>query len=165
MFIFGHLGIGRTLTRPWNTRYSAWLLALGMLLPDLIDKPLYYARLSEFFSCTRTVGHTAILMLLIFAAGRLSGRRAFMAIGVGVATHLALDCLLDLVAADGPSSAWRAVTWPLLGRDFTRFYSASISAHLGRLIATPVVLCEVAGLSLLAWERRRARTAADLGTR
>jgi hypothetical protein len=157
MFIFGHLGIGRTLTRPWQHRYSPWLLAIGMLLPDAIDKPLYYARISDFFSCTRTVGHTGILLIAVLSLGRLFRSRAVVAIGLGMATHLALDCLIDFVAADGQSSTWRAVIWPLLGPDFAHFYSASVGAHLWRLLTTPVMAFEAIGVSLLGWDAWRAR--------
>ena len=42
MFVFGHLGIGYKLASPWSRRLSKRLILLGTVLPDLIDKPVYY---------------------------------------------------------------------------------------------------------------------------
>jgi hypothetical protein len=42
MFFFGHLGVGATLVRPWKERLPFRWVLLGAVLPDLIDKPLYY---------------------------------------------------------------------------------------------------------------------------
>src|SRR4051812_43796707 len=44
MFALGHVGIGRRLVPRYRafTARERWIFALGALLPDLIDKPLYY---------------------------------------------------------------------------------------------------------------------------
>lgn len=165
MFVFGHLGVGRALVSRWKREHSVWWLALGTLLPDLIDKPLYYSRLSEsFFSCTRTVGHTGLLVLIVFAIGRLTRRRAATTVAIGMTTHLILDCLMDVIGGDhahfGPGAAIIAAAWPLLGH-FASVHFASVPEHLESLLTVPIVVSEIVGLGLLMWEwRRTARRAA-----
>ena len=118
MFVFGHLGFGSVLAHPWRDRGARWALLLGMLLPDIIDKPLYYARLSDVFSCTRTVGHTGLLALALLVAGLLGRRRTLAALATGMFTHLLLDCVMDVVVGSTDRSAIRAALWPFLGVDF-----------------------------------------------
>jgi hypothetical protein len=156
MFVFGHIGIGRKLAQPWSRHLPAVPLIVGMLLPDLIDKPLYYARLSTFFSCTRTIGHTGVLLAAIVLAAAFTRSRALAALALGVATHLALDCFADLFTNE-PSSAWIALTWPVLHREFAYYYIPSIQVHLERLWVTPTVVGESVGLALLGWDAWRAR--------
>jgi hypothetical protein len=148
MFIFGHIGIGQKLASPWSHRLPRVPLIIGMLLPDLVDKPLYYARVWAFISCTRTFGHTGVLLLLILGAGHFARSRVLTALGLGVATHLLLDCLMDRFS---PGSAWIALTWPIFHRDFAHDYS-SIAGHLASLWAGPVVTTEIIGLGLIAWD-------------
>ena len=45
MFFFGHLGAGSRLASPFSKGLPRGLLLLGTLLPDLIDKPLFYGLL------------------------------------------------------------------------------------------------------------------------
>jgi len=159
MFVFGHVGIGRLVIGPRGRALPFIPLLIGLLLPDLIDKPLYYAHLSSFISCTRTFGHTgllAILVLLIAAARRSS---ALLAVGLGMATHLALDCVMDFWSYD-TRSAWTALTWPLGGWHFA-VVEISVVDHLKRIFVAPVMLTELMGLIVLAWEYRRARRAAS----
>src|SRR5438067_10478379 len=113
MFVFGHIGFGRLLIGSRGRSLPALPLLLGMLLPDVIDKPLYYAHISSFISCTRTFGHTGLFIaaVLVFAYVRRSS--ALLALGVGMITHVALDCLLDVLASD-ERSALTALTWPFL---------------------------------------------------
>src|SRR5687767_3274929 len=98
MFVFGHLGIGKTIADPTLRRYSLPLapLFIGSLLPDLIDKPLYYGLVAltgkrgaelELIHGTRTFGHTALLLLLIL----MWKRPVVRALALGVLTHIALD--------------------------------------------------------------------------
>lgn len=157
MFVFGHLGFGSVLARPWRGRMGRWALLTGMLLPDLIDKPLYYARLSEFFSCTRTVGHTGLFALALLLAGLLSKRRAPVALALGVTTHVVLDCAMDALLGSPESSALRAAVWPLMGTHFARVYLPSLSVHVERLLNVPILVTEIAGALLLIRELRGRR--------
>jgi hypothetical protein len=155
MFVFGHLGFGSVLARPWRDRAGRWALLVGMLLPDLIDKPLYYARLSDIFSCTRTVGHTGLLALVLLLAGVLFRRRAMAALAIGMTTHVILDCVMDAVVGSPESSALRAAAWPLMGTHFARVYLPSLTVHVERLMNLPILVTEVTGALLLVWELRR----------
>jgi hypothetical protein len=148
MFIFGHIGIGRKLVNPWSHQFPSAPLIIGMLLPDLIDKPLYYARVWDFISCTRTLGHTGAFLVLILVAAYFLHSRGLAALGMGVATHVLLDCLMD---GFGPGSAWIALTWPIFRTDFAHEYS-SIASHIARLWVGPVVTMEIIGLALIGWD-------------
>jgi hypothetical protein len=155
MFILGHIGIGRALIAPWRRRLPAAPLIAGMLLPDLIDKPLYYARLWDYVSCTRTFGHTGLLLAFIAVIGTRLQSKAIVAVGLGVGTHLFLDCVLDVIGQAQPSSALIALAWPFSGRSFAHYYIGSIAAHAERLLAVPVIASEIVGAALLGWEKLR----------
>lgn len=156
MFIFGHVGVGRTLLLRWRDRFHWAPLGLGMLLPDLIDKPLYYSHLSPFFSCTRTVGHTGLLLALVCIGAGTRRSAVLWAIGIGMATHVGLDNVLEQMGRHSDGSAWIALSWPLHGWDFYRV-TFTITEHAGRLLALPTVISEVVGLTLLGLELRGRR--------
>src|SRR5258708_4279712 len=93
MFPLGPLGIGPfAAARRVSPDGLPWFL-LGPLLPDLIDKPLYYAlRLALGHPAwivvgTRTFGHTLLFVLLLFA---VLPRRIGAALSLGMLTHLSL---------------------------------------------------------------------------
>src|SRR5438067_10091840 len=96
MFVFGHIGFGRTMIGSKGRSLPALPLVVGMLLPDLIDKPLFYWHVSSFITCTRTFGHTALFLGSLLGLAVMRRSRVWLALGVGAATHLALDGLLDL---------------------------------------------------------------------
>lgn len=158
MFIFGHVGIGRRLAGRWRARLPALPLVVGTLLPDLIDKPLYYARLWPFVNSTRTFGHTGLLLVLVlgFAYARRSAAGA--ALGVGIATHLLLDLGMEMFSTEGPRSTLVAITWPVMSVYFTAHYVPSMTRHLESLWTGRLVLAEAVGLLLIVsemWRRRR----------
>ena len=155
MFVLGHIGIGRLLVGSRGRGLPALPLLLGMLLPDLIDKPLYYAHLSSVISCTRTFGHTGLFVALMLVLAYARRSSAFLAVGLGMATHVALDCLLDLLVSD-TRSALTALAWPFVDTHFSTF-NMSVADHLRRLLVTPVLVTEVIGLGLMAWEYWRSR--------
>jgi hypothetical protein len=160
MYVLGHIGIGRAIARPWRSRVPMMPLVCGMLLPDIIDKPLYYSRAFDLITCTRTFGHTGLLILLIAGAAYVRGSRALAAVSLGMVTHLILDCVVDLPAYGRLSATWVAMLWPLLGHEFVISYVPSMRAHFLRLGSRPVVGGEVVGgvLLLMEWRRRRANT-------
>src|SRR3954466_140383 len=106
MFVFGHVGVGRALLSRWKARLPVIPLAVGMLLPDLIDKPLYYSRLWSFVTCTRTFGHTGLLLLALTGFAAALRSRTLAALSAGMATHLLLDCAFDFPPFGPNSSAW-----------------------------------------------------------
>jgi hypothetical protein len=157
MLVFGHLGFGHQLVAPWHRRLPAWPLAIGMLLPDLIDKPLYYAGISDFITSTRTFGHTGLLCLAMFGLSYLLRKRILTALALGMATHLLLDFVMDRLSGNGPSSTLIAVAWPLRGWQFAVYDHMTFEAFVGSLLNPLVIVTEILGMGLLAWALWRVR--------
>src|SRR4051812_44623567 len=105
MLPFAHLGIGSTMAAPWSRDLPKRALLLGTLLPDLIDKTLYYSLYLAtgqwgeklgLIAGTRTFGHSGLFLIAVTALALFRGSRTAVALGLGILTHLLLD-----VAADG----------------------------------------------------------------
>ena len=128
MLILGHLGCALAATqageavykRVSGRRFSAAarlidyrILAVGALLPDIIDKPLSLIFQPEVLDgTTRNIGHTLLFSLLLLVVWRLvSGRRMnfLLPLGIGSALHLLLDGMFTL-----PST----LLWPFMGWEF-----------------------------------------------
>ncbi len=105
---FGHLAVSVLLVhgRGYAGR-GAVLCLFGALLPDLIDKPPYFAGLTVV---SHTVGHSAVVLALatavLLAVPRL---RTWLPLAVGAAGHVAGDVL---VAYPGYVVNY---AWPVLG--------------------------------------------------
>jgi len=160
MFVMGHVGIGRALVRRWLAHLPLVPLSIGMLLPDLIDKPLYYSRLWPYVTATRTFGHTGVLLLALAVAGVLLESRVLKALALGVATHLLLDTISDIPDGLTTSSTLIAVTWPLSGGRFATSYIPSLTAHAWLLLSWPTLGGELVGGLLLLREWRTTRAPA-----
>lgn len=157
MFVLGHLGIGSRIAAriPGVAQAPGWL-AFGTLLPDLIDKPLYYGlvlttgrRAADLglISGTRTFGHTALLGLALFAVLALRGHRlAGRALLAGLATHWLLDLggepanalllRLGLLVPTHPfvgPSTLAAILFPALGLHFPVIPFKNAAEHLASL--------------------------------
>jgi hypothetical protein len=155
MFVLGHVGLGRAVARPWIRALPIVVFAIGTLLPDIVDKSLYYSHLLGQMPATRMYGHTGVLLLALAGAAALARSRVLAALAAGMATHLAFDCLLDFTAT-GPKGAWIAAVWPLAG-PFPAVSIPSIAAHLKRITVGPVIICEILGGLFIAWELWNAR--------
>ena len=89
------------------------LLALGAVLPNLVDKPLTLL-FPDSFPAGRTVAHAlvvsaAVMTVVLLTTRRGGRRRAFMAVAIGMLLHLALDAM------------WtepEVLFWPVLGVEF-----------------------------------------------
>ncbi len=171
MFLFGHTGMGLKLASPWARGLSfSWLL-VGTLLPDLLDKPLYYGlRLltGQFggelgiISGTRTFGHTAIFLFTLTALGWARQSRPLAALALGTATHLLLDNLSDRFLHSADSSALQALVFPLLGAHFAVIPFSNAQEHL-RALVNPVTLAgEGLGGALLGWEIWKRRHESEI---
>lgn len=153
MFVFGHLGIGNKIASPWSKRLPKFPLFLGMLLPDIIDKSLYYAHLfPEWVTCTRTFGHTGILLISVLLLSRIVRSRWLGALALGMATHLLLDCLIDRFDPTKQSPALIALTWPFLHAHFASYHFDSIVDHLEHLWNWPTMSAEALGLAFIGWD-------------
>ncbi|MGK5082694.1 metal-dependent hydrolase [Bdellovibrionota bacterium FG-1] len=172
MLPLGHMGVGSWLVTP-ATRHlrQSWVI-FGAILPDLIDKPLYYGLswsrgLSGtdlgLISCTRTFGHSGIVLLLVIAAGIFRQSTVLKAISWGLASHLALDVLADgLAMCIGPiterpqeSSALIALAFPFYQARFSAAPFVDIGEHARASLNPISLISEVLGAGLLLRAYRR----------
>jgi len=74
------------------------LIAVGAMLPELIDKPLMLLPLPEVLDVSRTFGHSLLLpllLLVLWRAGSVRMRRATLTLGLASLLHLVLDAVLS----------------------------------------------------------------------
>ncbi|MFI5350105.1 MAG: hypothetical protein ACHQ2Z_11210 [Elusimicrobiota bacterium] len=165
MFLLGHLGIGLKTASPFRRDLPLKPLLLGTLLPDLIDKPLYYGLAWAtgrrgfdlgLISGTRTFGHT--LLFTISLAALASARRSKMiaALALGSATHLLLDVVSDVFTRKTDYSL-HILAWPLLGWRFPGYLYEGIGEHLGHFRQPFFLYAELIGAFILIAEWRGAR--------
>lgn len=174
MFLFAHLGIGvrtirwmENLLRKDSTVFLPLApIFLGTLLPDLIDKPLYYGlswltglRGAELgvIAGTRSFGHSWILLLLLIVLLRIRARQRVgirpLALLFGVLSHLGLDLLDDLLRSHQVfPSTLTALVWPLLGPHFPPNPNANLLEHASRVTQPSLWIPEIAGSLCLWWE-------------
>jgi hypothetical protein len=168
LFILGHAGIGPRLLGPLRQRLPlAWLL-FGCLLPDLIDKPLFYGLLhveghpDPFITGTRTFGHSGLFLLALGLLALVTRSRAAWAVAAGVLTHLVLDALGEVFIKPDPTTyIWLAIFFPLLGKRFPVAHFGSLTEHLRMGAQNAYVIAGEllgAGILLRAWVVRRRGT-------
>jgi hypothetical protein len=103
MLLFAHLGLALATGRFMRWTALAYL-ALGSILPDLIDKPLSFT--VPELSAGRTIAHTLIFVLLLAALDFYSKDLRLYSLCAGIMIHLSLDFI------------WKSpvvLFWPLLG--------------------------------------------------
>jgi hypothetical protein len=167
VFIFGHLGIGSKLVSP-ATKGLPWRwVLLGTLLPDLIDKTLFYAQKSlvegeiPLVTGTRTFGHTASLTLTLTAFAWARHSKLCAALALGTLSHQLLDIVLDKILRASEPSALIAFLWPIFGPNKGQFAIApfeNIQGHLQMLNNGAVIGAEILGTFLLFAEWRKRKT-------
>ncbi len=120
MFLFGHLGITLALfyilgylVPGIRDRINYWYVALGSILPDIIDKPIGRVIFANSIANGHLIAHTLIFSLLLAFAGfylqkRHGDARLFM-ISVASFLHLLEDRLWEK-----PVNFF----WPLFGWTF-----------------------------------------------
>jgi len=169
MFPLGHLGIGtRILPARIRDRLPWAWFALGCLLPDLLDKPVFLAaRIARHLGPehldalrgSRLLGHSLFLLALLTVAALWLRSTPLVAVSWGVGTHLLLDLLPDLFS--GSRIQWPTwLLWPIFGVGFP--FDAPRTVVRGLDFEGIVYRAgELVGASLLVLEyarRRRART-------
>jgi hypothetical protein len=161
LFALGHLGLGKRLAaRPFR-RFSAVerrAFFVGALLPDLIDKPLYYipawltgrhGAAAGILSGTHLFAHTGLFLLVVAVTGAVTRSRPLEALAIGVATHFDLDFV-------GLSMNLATLLWPLLGWHFPTYPFRSLGEHLGTIFNPITFIGEALGAAILWWDYRKA---------
>ena len=160
MFPLGHVGVGTHIVPPRIREQLRWRwLVLGCLLPDVLDKPVYFWAMAEhrpgdhlyLLHGSRLFGHTLLFLAALFVAGAALRSERLRALGWGVATHLVLDLLPDFAA--GYFFTFRHwLLWPLFGWGFPPAYGGRLVHGVDRELAT-YIAGELIGAVLLirAW--------------
>jgi hypothetical protein len=130
------------------SRYPLVFLALGSVLPDLVDRPLLWVGLAPH---SHTVGHSALLAVPVSAlAVALFGSRG-VALAGGWLGHLAGD-LLNVATTAGPTHAPTFVLFPLVdpegGQTLTTLVFSPPLLDTPHIVHPAVLAAEVA---VVAW--------------
>jgi hypothetical protein len=162
VFALAHLGLGKTIAaRPYG-RFSPVgrrAFFLGALLPDLIDKPLFYipfwltggrGAAAEVLSGTHLYAHTGLFLLALGIAALITRSLTARAVAIGVATHFVLDCV-------GLSMGLGTLLWPLFGWHFPAYPFRNLGQHLTTILNPVTLVGELLGAAILWRDHRRAR--------
>lgn len=149
-----HIGASTAFTR-YAFRDEAMdlrFLALGAVLPDLLDLPIgimwwntWHA--PRLFSHGLVFGSVLMVAVLI-TTKRGTTRKRLMLVAVGVLLHLALDSMWQQ-----PETLW----WPFLGTEFSSTGFDTYGQYLADLVRSPTLYVgELVGLTYLAFLWRRS---------
>jgi hypothetical protein len=162
VFVLGHVGVGKKLAaRPYRhfSRVDRRAFFVGVLLPDLIDKPLYYVpawltrkqgAAAGILSGTHLFAHTGLFLAVLTIAALVTRSRPLRALAIGVATHLVLDFV-------GLSMNLGTLLWPLLGWHFPTYPFRNLTEHLGTILSPVTFAGELLGAAILWSDYRKAR--------
>ncbi len=104
MLLFAHLGLALLAARPFR-RADLTFVAIGSMLPDIIDKPLG-VMLYGSFSMGRILAHTLLFLLLLATLALYLRDIRIVSLFFGVLIHLMLDYMWNSPVT---------FLWPLLG--------------------------------------------------
>ena len=102
--MFAHLGLALLAARPFR-RADLTFVAIGSMLPDIIDKPLG-AMLYGSFGMGRIFAHTLLFLMLLAAFALYLRDIRIASLCFGVLIHLMLDYMWNSPVT---------ILWPLLG--------------------------------------------------
>jgi len=162
VFALGHLGLGKKVATPFYRRFDRRekrAFFLGTLLPDLIDKPLFYipfwwsgrnGEVTRILSGTHLFAHTGLFLLLLLGGARVRRSLVLRALAIGVATHFILDVV-------GLSMGLETLLWPLLGWQFPAYPFGGLGQHLSTVLNPVTLAGELLGGAALAWDAYAGR--------
>lgn len=174
MLLFGHLGVtlgiffGLSIIVPrLKTVINPRYLAIGALLPDLIDKPIGEIIFASTFANGRIFAHTLMFSLLLFLVGLYLYDRGKDIKGLSLTSGSFLHLFEDLIPSH-PSIFF----WPMFGWNFPRgsidyvgiehllrmfvrsFHIEFLLSHISEIMA--MIVGGVMGLILiLYWSKKR----------
>jgi len=163
MLPFAHMGFGALLVSPWRQHLHCLWFCIGALTPDFIDKALYYGlpKLNQdaaaVFTCTRTVGHSFVFLLLIALISKIPRTFKWFSLFLGIATHQLIDIASDFLGTSNifmlhDSATAKAFFFPLLGFSFGDMPWDSLTEHLSESVTNPYYVAgEVIGFLILLW--------------
>ena len=125
------------------------LVAVGALVPDLIDKPLTWLLLPGAFKDDHVFGHTLLLPALLLVPGVHRARRGdwrLLSIGIAALTHVLVDPVLTYP---------RTLFWPLLGLEFpkTKGFASGYQAWIEVVVAAALLTLMLSGRYRPRWRR------------
>jgi inner membrane protein len=134
-----------------DQRMDLRFLALGALLPEVIDTPIGILGWSSL-QTVRLWSHgivfaTSAMVVVLIATRRGPVRKRWMLLAVGIMLHLLLDAMWN-----EPVTLW----WPFLGSEFTRTGFSTFGAYALDALTNPVMWAgEVLGLVYLValWKK------------
>lgn len=153
--LFWHVGASIAIARYTfrDDRMDLRMLALGALLPDLIDTPIGLVFFDQLQS-VRLVTHGLVVASIVMVGVVLRTRRGrprkhWMPLAIGVLLHLLLDAMwLD------PETLW----WPFLGQDFSAAGPTTAAGYISEVLTDWRMWAgEAAGLIYLSYLWRAAR--------
>jgi hypothetical protein len=154
MLLFAHVGLALASAR-FLSQVSLAFLALGSMLPDIIDKPLGLIVFGSP-SMGRIFAHTLLFLMLLSALCVYSRDIRFISITWGVLIHFSLDFMWN---------SPKTFLWPLLG-PFPSVPLLDTMSFLQMLLSglknPGILIPEIAGLAYLiffAYARRRQASA------
>jgi membrane-bound metal-dependent hydrolase YbcI (DUF457 family) len=127
MFIGAVLGL---LLYQWTgRRWMVPVIAIGAILPDLIDKPLGHLLLQNSLDYGRIYAHSLLFLgIMVMAAAVLWKTRSSLllaVVAVGIGTHLILDAMWDL-----PISLFWPLLGPFQGGHFPDYFASSLIVEI-----------------------------------
>ncbi|WP_410509567.1 metal-dependent hydrolase [Methanosarcina hadiensis] len=174
MLLFGHLGVtlgiffGLSIFVPrLRTIIDPRYLAIGALLPDLIDKPVGEIILASTFSSGRIFGHTLIFSLLLLLISLYLYDRRKDIKGLSLASGSFLHLFEDMIPADPEIFFWPLLGWtfPRDSRDYVglehlinmlvrSFHIEFLLNHTAEIMATITGII-IGALLFLYWSKKR----------
>jgi hypothetical protein len=143
MLLFAHLGIALATAR-FISKADLAFLALGSMLPDIIDKPLGLIAFGSP-SMGRTFAHTLLFLFLLAAISLYSRDIRLISLSWGVLIHLALDFMWNSPVI---------LLWPIFG-NFPEVAHMDTLSYLEMLLFGlrnfEILIPELLGLSYLIY--------------
>lgn len=168
MYILAHTGIGGFLAKPFSRGLPKKYLYIGALLPDIVDKILYYGLrwfdgnswiYTDIIRGTRSFGHTLLFLVIGLVLVTPFKNRKMLLLMFGVATHLLLDQVDEALMTHTQEFDFQSFTtvlfWPFQGASFPTYKFSGVTDHIGKVGDPMHLATEVIGSILLIWEYRR----------